>query len=144
MRHLTYHNYLYLGYSAYYLLYIYLFIFTKKHFIFIYEKLGCYNYHQTELSYSVNKVCQFMASPLESNWVAVKRILRYLKGTVFHGLHLIPAILGQSYSIRALCDADWASDVLMTKDQLLGLQFSLALISYLVVLQATSCCQMQH
>jgi len=85
-----------------------------------------------------------MASPLESNWVAVKRILRYLKGTVFHGLHLIPAILGQSYSIRALCDADWASDVLMTKDQLLGLQFSLALISYLVVLQATSCCQMQH
>ena len=30
---------------------------------------------------------------------------------VLHGLHLRPATLGQSYPIRALCDADWASDV---------------------------------
>lgn len=41
-----------------------------------------------ELCYSVNKVCQFMASPLESHWKAVKRILRYLKGTLSHGLLL--------------------------------------------------------
>lgn len=33
-----------------------------------------------ELSFSVNKVCQFMAQPQESHWLAVKRILRYLKG----------------------------------------------------------------
>ena len=43
------------------------------------------------ISYSVNKVCQFMANPLESHWVAIKRTLRYLKGTVLHGLHLKPA-----------------------------------------------------
>ena len=30
-----------------------------------------------EISYSVNKACQFMAEPLESHWKAVKRILRY-------------------------------------------------------------------
>jgi hypothetical protein len=35
-----------------------------------------------EIAYSVNKVCQFMSQPLESHWVAVKRILRYLKGTL--------------------------------------------------------------
>ena len=76
--------------------------------------IGAFQYliiTRPELSYSVNKVCQFMANLLESHWVAVKRILRYLKGTVLHGLHLRPAILGQSYSIRVLCDADWESHV---------------------------------
>ena len=34
-----------------------------------------------ELSYSVNKVCQFMHNSLESHWKVVKRILRYLSGT---------------------------------------------------------------
>ena len=28
-----------------------------------------------EISYSVNKACQFMAEPFESHWNAVKRIL---------------------------------------------------------------------
>ena len=40
-----------------------------------------------ELSYAVNKVCQFMSHPLEAHWTAIKRILRYLKGTLHHGLH---------------------------------------------------------
>jgi len=35
-----------------------------------------------EISYVVNKVCQFMSKPLESHWIAVKRILRYLKGII--------------------------------------------------------------
>jgi len=39
-----------------------------------------------EISYSVNKVCQFLSNPLEEHWKAVKRILRYLKGTINHGL----------------------------------------------------------
>jgi len=37
-----------------------------------------------EISYSVNKVCQFMQKPLEEHWKATKRILRYLKGTISH------------------------------------------------------------
>ena len=32
-----------------------------------------------ELSFVVNKVCQFMANPLESHWTKGKRILKYLK-----------------------------------------------------------------
>lgn len=63
-----------------------------------------------EISYSVKRVCQFMANPLDPPWTAVKRILRYLKGTMLHGLHLRPAALGKPYPLRALCDADWASD----------------------------------
>ncbi|MCI16776.1 retrovirus-related pol polyprotein from transposon TNT 1-94 [Trifolium medium] len=33
-----------------------------------------------DISFSVNKVCQFMAQTTEAHWQTVKRILRYLKG----------------------------------------------------------------
>jgi len=64
-----------------------------------------------DLSYAVNKVCQFMATPLDSHWVAVKRILRYLKGFVSHGLHIQAAPSSKPFQIKALCDSDWASDL---------------------------------
>ncbi|KAL0546151.1 hypothetical protein IC582_016057 [Cucumis melo] len=42
-----------------------------------------------EISYSViNKACQFMHSPKLIHWQLVKRILRYLKGSLSHGLWL--------------------------------------------------------
>ncbi|KAD6795788.1 hypothetical protein E3N88_06684 [Mikania micrantha] len=41
-----------------------------------------------DITFAVNKVCQFMHSPTENHWAAVKRILRYLKGTATHGLLL--------------------------------------------------------
>jgi histone deacetylase 1/2 len=63
-----------------------------------------------ELSYSVNKVCQFMAHPLESHWVAVKRILRYLKGSMSVGLRLSPVSTIRTPSLIGYCDADWGSD----------------------------------
>jgi histone deacetylase 1/2 len=63
-----------------------------------------------EISYSVNKVCQFLSSPLEDHWKAVKRILRYLQGTLHHGLLIKPAPMHTPLSIIGFCDADWASD----------------------------------
>ncbi|KAB2600999.1 hypothetical protein D8674_002004 [Pyrus ussuriensis x Pyrus communis] len=59
-----------------------------------------------DIAYSVNQVCQFMHSPLESHFVAVKRILRYLKGTMQLGLCYKPG----SLNIKAYTDADWAGD----------------------------------
>jgi len=41
-----------------------------------------------ELSYVVNKVYQFMANHMDSHWTTVKCILRHLKGSIHHGLHL--------------------------------------------------------
>jgi histone deacetylase 1/2 len=63
-----------------------------------------------EIAYSVNKVCQFMSHPLEAHWTAVKRILRYLKGTLDYGLQFNSLPPSQLPSIKAFCDADWASD----------------------------------
>ena len=39
------------------------------------------------ISYAVHIVSQFMAAPCSLHYAAVLRILRYLKGTLFHGLH---------------------------------------------------------
>lgn len=70
-----------------------------------------------------------MENPLDTHWDAVKRILQYLKGMVLYGLHLRPAALGQPYSIRALCDADWHQTLMI--DVLLLVQlYTLVLISY--------------
>ena len=60
---------------------------------------------QPDLAFSVNRVCQFMHRPTKLHWQAVKRILRYLKHTITHGL-LLKHIL--SSTIQAYSDADWA------------------------------------
>ncbi|CAH1421400.1 unnamed protein product [Lactuca virosa] len=53
-------------------------------------------YHQTvralqfvtlsrpDITYAINKVCQFMHSPTENHWSVVKRIHRYPLGTVIY------------------------------------------------------------
>lgn len=56
-----------------------------------------------DISYAVNKVCQYMNDPTESHWTLVKRILRYLKTTACYRLFLRPsATLG----LQAYSDAD--------------------------------------
>jgi histone deacetylase 1/2 len=61
-----------------------------------------------DLSFSVNKVCQFLHAPRCSHWSAVKRILRYVQGTLSHGLLLRPSRTLPLLS--AFSDADWAGD----------------------------------
>jgi hypothetical protein len=80
-----------------------------------------------EIVYAVNKVWQFMSNPLESHRIAVKRILRYLKGTLHMDLMLYPIDIHKPASLKVFCDADWASDTDMTEDLLLELQSSLVL-----------------
>lgn len=60
-----------------------------------------------EISFSVNKVSQYMASPLDEHWKAVKRILRYLAGSVDFGLH----IKSSNRDLTAFSDSDWAADI---------------------------------
>lgn len=55
--------------------------------------------------------CANLWPHLLKHLIAVKRILRYLKGTLNHGLLLKPASVTQPMSLTAWCDADWAADV---------------------------------
>ena len=61
---------------------------------------------RSEICYVVNKVCQYMANPLDSHWNVVKGILRYLKDTIFHGLFLQPTSVSKPMALYAFCDAD--------------------------------------
>ena len=54
----------------------------------------------------MNKACQFMAQPSETHWMILKRILRYLKGTISYGLYFQQA---SDFSIHGYNDVDWAS-----------------------------------
>lgn len=59
-----------------------------------------------EISFAVNLACQHMHKPHYSHFVAVKRILRYIKGSLQEGLHFVPSPL----QLTAFSDADWAGD----------------------------------
>jgi histone deacetylase 1/2 len=61
-----------------------------------------------DISFAVNKVCQFLSQPTEVHWEAVKRILRYVKGTLQTGLQIRKSPLT---GISIFTDADWAGDV---------------------------------
>jgi hypothetical protein len=45
-----------------------------------------------DIVYAVNKVSQLIHCPTTIRWGAVKRILRYLTGSISHGITLKPTI----------------------------------------------------
>ncbi|GKV14899.1 hypothetical protein SLEP1_g25702 [Rubroshorea leprosula] len=60
-----------------------------------------------DIAYAVHIVSQFMAAPRSTHYAAVLRIIRYVKGTLFHRLHFSA---NSSLVLRAYSDADWAGD----------------------------------
>lgn len=56
-----------------------------------------------DISFSVNKIFQFLHSPATTHWEAVKRILRYVKGTISLGLKISKS---SSMLVSAFPDAD--------------------------------------
>jgi len=60
-----------------------------------------------DLSFAVNRVCQFLHAPTSVHWTAVKRILRYVQHTIGLRMHIQKVL---SSFISAFSDADWAGD----------------------------------
>jgi hypothetical protein len=58
-----------------------------------------------DILFVVNKVCQLLSQPTTAHYEAVKRTLRYLKGTVSIGLLIQKA---PSTLLNIYTDADWA------------------------------------
>jgi histone deacetylase 1/2 len=61
-----------------------------------------------DISFAVNKVCQFLHTPTTIHWSAVKRIMRYIRGTLNLGLKIG---VSKSMIVSAFSDADWAGCV---------------------------------
>jgi hypothetical protein len=59
------------------------------------------------LAYAVHLVSQFMSAPCSTHYAAVLRILQYIKGTLFHGLHFSAH---SSLELCAYADVDWVGD----------------------------------
>ncbi|KAJ9555002.1 hypothetical protein OSB04_009616 [Centaurea solstitialis] len=57
-----------------------------------------------DLSYAIQQVCLYMHDPREPHFTALKRILRYVKGTLYHSLQLYSSPTDR---LIAYSDADW-------------------------------------
>lgn len=60
-----------------------------------------------DVAFPVNMLAQQMQSPTSAHMQALKRVLRYLKSTISHGLHLTKST---DLKLIAFCDADWGGD----------------------------------
>lgn len=56
-----------------------------------------------EIAFSVNKLFQFMVAPSDVHWLVVKHVLRYLKGSMSHDLHLYKCV---SLGLTAFLNVD--------------------------------------
>ena len=72
------------------------------------------SFTQPDISFSVNKLSQFMHKPTVTHWTAAKRLLRYLKHllrylkhTIFHGLHIRKK---STFELITYFDTDWAGN----------------------------------
>ena len=74
--------------------------------------LGCLAYVSTatrpDIAAAVVTLSQFMSDPSKEHWIGVKRMLRYIKGTLSYGLKF--SVNDDEYDLYGFSDADWAGD----------------------------------
>ena len=59
-----------------------------------------------DLAFSVHQLCQFMSKPTSSQLEVAKHVLRYITGTLHHGINFFPGPL----TLTAFSNVDWARD----------------------------------
>ena len=77
------------------------------------QAIGCLTYVSTatrpDIAAAVGVLSQYMSKPSKDHWTGVKRILRYLKGTLKYGLKF--SVHEEEPELFGYSDADWAGDV---------------------------------
>ena len=61
-----------------------------------------------DISFAANKLSQFMHCPSTIHWTATKRLLRYLKNTIFHGISIQKNV---NPLLTCYSDMDWAGNL---------------------------------
>jgi hypothetical protein len=74
-----------------------------KHLV---RALQYYTLTRPDIAFAVNQLCQFLHSPTTTHWTVAKRVLRYLKGSINHGLYFGKG----SLHLNAYSDSDWAGN----------------------------------
>ncbi|KAJ9555883.1 hypothetical protein OSB04_010497 [Centaurea solstitialis] len=60
-----------------------------------------------DIAFAVNKLSQFMHCPTTTHWQALKRLIRYLKGSLDKGINIYR---NSPLKLHAFSDSDWAGD----------------------------------
>ena len=63
-----------------------------------------------DLAYAISLVSRFMSDPGKEHWSAVKWVLRYLRGTVNHGL-IYGKNVSNSVQVQGYVDSDYAGSI---------------------------------
>lgn len=79
-----------------------------------------------DIAFATNRLAQFMKRPTTAHWQALKRLLRYLKGTLDCGLTLHA---NSSLNLHAFSDADWLETKMISSPQVRILSTSAAIPS---------------
>ena len=78
--------------------------------------IGSLNYAaistRPDISVAMGMLSQFMQSPSQTHWTAVKRVLRYIKGTLDYGLKFS---YSDNFVLYGYSDSDWAGCVMSRK-----------------------------
>lgn len=61
-----------------------------------------------DISFTINQLSQHLSAPTTLDWQRAKRTLRYLKGTIDHGLQIKPSM---DLALLGFSDVDLANDV---------------------------------
>ena len=77
------------------------------------QAIGCLTYVSTatrpDIAAAVGILSQYMADPSYDHWLGIKRLLRYIKGTLIYGLKFVAR--ENDDDLYGFADANWAGDV---------------------------------
>lgn len=62
-----------------------------------------------DINFTANQLIQYLSTPLDTHWVACKRIRQYLKGTIPFALHF--CLSPQPLSLQAYRHFDWVGNL---------------------------------